>query len=153
MKKHQYKIEINAPASKVFNTMLGIDNIKTYEQWTFEFNSTSTYKGSWEKGSKIYFIGTSEDGKLGGMVSEIKENIPDKFISIRHYGILDGDNEITEGPAVEKWAGSLENYSFEENNDKTTVSIEIDVAEDYAEYFDEAWPRSLKKLKSICEGS
>lgn len=153
MKKHQYKIEINAPASKVFNTMLGIDNIKTYEQWTFEFNPTSTYEGNWEKGSKIYFIGTGEDGKRGGMVSEIKENIPGKFISIRHYGFLDGDNEITEGPAVEKWAGALENYSFEENNGATVVNIEVDVAEDYAEYFDDAWPRSLKKLKSICEGN
>lgn len=105
MKKLQYTIEINASADEVYNTMLGIDNIETYNLWTAEFNPTSTYEGSWEKESKIYFVGTDESGKKGGMVSEIVENIPNQFVSIRHYGILDGDQEITEGPEVEKWAG------------------------------------------------
>ena len=82
MKKLQFKTEIIASAKKVYNTMLGIDNIETYEQWTAEFNPTSTYEGSWEKGSKIYFVGTDENGKRGGMVSEIADNVPYKFVSI-----------------------------------------------------------------------
>lgn len=102
MKKLQLKKDINASAEKVYNTMLGISNIETYEQWTAEFNPTSTYEGSWEKGSKIYFVGTDENGKKGGMVSEIADNIPFQFVSIRHYGMLDGENEITEGPEIEK---------------------------------------------------
>ena len=56
MKKLQFKKDINASAEKVYNTMLGIRNIETYQQWTSEFNPTSTYEGSWEKGAKIYFI-------------------------------------------------------------------------------------------------
>ena len=64
--------------------MLGIDNIETYEQWTAEFNPTATYEESWEKGSKIYFIETDENGKRGGMVSEIADNIPFQFVPIRH---------------------------------------------------------------------
>ncbi|MCB0463765.1 MAG: SRPBCC domain-containing protein, partial [Flavobacteriaceae bacterium] len=80
MKKLQFKIDINASAQKVYNTMLGIENIETYEQWTAEFNPTSTYEGNWDKGSKIYFVGTDENGKRGGMVSEIADNIPFKFV-------------------------------------------------------------------------
>lgn len=152
MEKLQYAIKINTPAAKVYNTMLGLDNIKTYEQWTSLFNPTSTYEGNWEKGSKILFIGMSETGERGGMVSEIVDNIPNKFISIRHYGILSGENEITEGEEVEKWAGSLENYSFEENNNVTTLSIEVDTAEEFTEFFDSIWPQALNKLKEICEG-
>jgi len=151
MKKLQFKTEIIASAKKVYNTMLGIDNIETYEQWTAEFNPTSTYEGSWEKGSKIYFIGTDENGKRGGMVSEIADNVPYKFVSIRHYGILDGKNEITEGPDVEKWAGGLENYSFEEHNGVTTVTIESDVDEDYLDYFNTTWSKALNKLKELSE--
>ncbi|WP_228852922.1 SRPBCC family protein [Aegicerativicinus sediminis] len=151
MKKLQYKKDINASAEKVYNTMLGIKNIETYEQWTAEFNPTSTYEGNWEKGSKIYFIGTDENGKKGGMVSEIAENIPFSFVSIRHFGILDGDNEITEGPEVEKWAGGLENYSFQETNGVTTVTIETDITEDYLDYFNSTWPRALNRLKELAE--
>ena len=151
MKKLQFKTEIIASAKKVYNTMLGIDNIETYEQWTAEFNPTSTYEGNWDKGSKIYFVGTDENGKRGGMVSEIADNIPFKFVSIRHYGILDGEKEITEGPDVEKWAGGLENYTFEEHNGVTTVTIESDVDEDYLDYFNTTWSKALNKLKELSE--
>ncbi|MEZ4852379.1 MAG: SRPBCC domain-containing protein [Bacteroidia bacterium] len=151
MKKIQFKKDIHASAEKVYNTMLGISNIETYEQWTAEFNPTSTYEGSWEKGSKMYFVGTDENGKRGGMISEIADNIPFQFVSIRHYGMLDGENEITEGPEVEKWAGGLENYSFHENNGVTTVTIELDITEDYLDYFDTTWPNALNKLKELAE--
>lgn len=151
MKKLQYKKDINASAEKVYNTMLGIDNIKTYEQWTAEFNPTSTYEGSWGKGSKIYFVGTDENGKKGGMVSEIADNIPFEFVSIRHLGILDGDKEITEGPDVEPWVGALENYSFHGESGVTTVTIETDINEDHMDYFDSTWPKALAKLKELAE--
>ncbi|MCF4101897.1 SRPBCC domain-containing protein [Gillisia sp. M10.2A] len=151
MKKLQFIKDIHASAEHVYNIMLGISNVETYEQWTSEFNPTSTYEGSWEKGSKIYFVGTDENGKRGGMVSEISENIPFQFVSIRHYGILDGENEITEGAEVEKWTGGLENYSFEENNGVTTVTVEVDALEDFISYFNETFPKALERLKKIAE--
>ena len=151
MKKLQFKKDIKASAEKVYNTMLGIGVIETYQQWTSEFNPTSTYEGSWEKGSKIYFVGTDENGKRGGMVAEIADNIPFRFVSIRHYGILDGENEITEGAEIEKWAGGLENYSLQERDGVTTVTVDIDVTEDYLDYFNTTWPRALGKLKEIAE--
>lgn len=151
MKKIQFQIDINASAEKVYNTMLGLDHIETYEQWTAEFNPTSTYEGSWEKGSKMHFVGTDETGKKAGMVAEIADNVPFRFVSIQHYGFLDGENEITEGPEVEKWAGGLENYAFQEHNGVTTVTVEIDVTEDYLDYFNTTWPKALDKLKELSE--
>lgn len=151
MKKLQFKIEINAPAEKVYDTILGISDLRTYEQWTAEFDPTSTYEGSWQKGSKIYFIAIDKGGKRVGMVSEIAENIVNRFVSIRHYGILDGRMEITEGAEVEKWLGGLENYSFAENNGITTVSIDVDVTETHIDYFNTKWPAALNKLKAIAE--
>src|SRR5690606_13842872 len=87
-----FEVSINAPAEKVYSLMLGENS---YKEWTTEFNATSHFKGSWEKGSKILFVGTDEKGTVGGMVSRIRENIPNKFISIEHLGILNGDQEIT----------------------------------------------------------
>ena len=151
MQKVQFKKEINASAKKVYQTMLGLQDKTTYEQWTAAFNPTSTYEGSWNKGAKIYFIGTDENGKRGGMISEIAENIPSEFVSIKHNGILDGENEITSGEQVEQWAGGHENYRFQENNGVTTVTVEMDTVDDYLDYFNNTYPKALDKLKEISE--
>lgn len=151
MKKLQFKVSINAPTDKVYDIMLGISNKSTYEQWTALFNPTSTYEGTWTKGSKILFIGTDEKGEKGGMVSEISANIPNQFISIRHYGLVKADVEITEGPEVEKWANGFENYTFVENNGTTTVTVDLDTTEDFLGYMNETYPKALDKLKEICE--
>nr|WP_288812337.1 SRPBCC domain-containing protein [uncultured Sphingobacterium sp.] len=148
MKKMNYQITIDAPVDQVFKTMLGKE---TYKQWTTAFNPTSDFEGSWDKGAKIYFTGINQNGEKEGMVAEIAENIPNKYISIRHYGILDKGKEVTEGPAVEAWAGSFENYTFEDLGSKTLLKVDVDTNEEYLEYFDEAWPKALQILKEISE--
>lgn len=153
MKKLHYKIDVNSSAEKAYTTMLGLENKDTYQQWTGEFNPTSTFEGSWEKDSKIHFMGTDENGQIGGMVSLIAENIPNKFVSIQHVGVLSGDDEILEGPEVEQWTGGFENYSFEESDHKTTITVDVDVAESHLDYFEETYPKALKKLKEIIENS
>ena len=153
MKKLEFKIELNSSAEKAFNTMLGLKDISTYEKWTSEFNPTSTYEGSWVEGSKILFIGIGEGGKRGGMVSRISKNVPDQFISIEHYGILDGEIEITSGPQVERWAGGFENYSFREEGGNTIITVEIDVVDEFIDYFQNTYPKALDKLKEVIEHS
>ena len=151
MKKLQFNVKINATVNKVYDTMLGITNKSTYEQWTAVFNPTSTYDGNWIKGSKILFVGTDEKGDKGGMVSEVAENIPNQFVSIRHYGILEADKEITEGAEVEKWAGGFENYTFEDDNGITQLIVHLDTTEDFVDYMNQTYPKALEKLKEICE--
>lgn len=151
MKKIQFKVNVNAPSSKVYNAMLGIDNKSTYEEWTALFNPTSTFEGSWDKGSKILFVGVDDKGEKGGMVSKIVENMPNRFVSIQHYGLVKADKEITEGPEVDKWANGLENYTFEENNGKTLVTVDLDTTEDFVDYMNDAYPKALDKLKEMCE--
>lgn len=151
MQKLQFNVNINAPAAKVYDVMLGISKKSTYEEWTALFNPTSTYDGSWDKGNKMLFIGVDENGERGGMVSKIAENIPNQFVSIQHYGLLKGNEEITEGPEVEKWANALENYTLKEENGTTTVTIDLDTAEDFVDYMNETYPKALDKLKELCE--
>jgi hypothetical protein len=149
MKKLQFKKVFNTSAQKVYETMLGLNDIKTYEHWTSAFNPTSTYEGSWEKGSKILFVGFDENGKKGGMVSTVESNEPAKFVSILHYGFLDGQNEITTGEQVEQWAGGHENYTFQELNSTTTLTVDIDSVEEYLDYFNQTYPKALDKLAEI----
>ncbi|MCA5006352.1 SRPBCC family protein [Sphingobacterium bovistauri] len=151
MQKLTFQKEIDAPAQKVYETMLGLQDKSTYEYWAATFNSTSTYEGSWGKGSKILFVGCDENGKRGGMVSEVDENQPGKLVSVRHFGFVDGDEEITTGEQVEKWAGGYEIYHFEEHNGKTTVIVELDTIDEFKAYFEDKYPQAMDKLKEACE--
>ena len=89
------------------------------------------------------------------MVSRIKENIANTFISIEHLGLLENGVEKTSGPEVEKWIGGLENYTFTEQNGKTLLEIAMinktKLDENMSFYYTETWPKALDQLKKICE--
>jgi len=147
MHKLHFSININAPTEKVWNTML---DDKTYRQWTEAFMPGSYYKGDWSKGSKMLFIGLSENGEMG-MVSRIKENQKYKYLSIEHLGMVKDGIEDTSSDEVKQWAGVHENYTFKEKDGFTEVLVDLDTVEEYKEMFEGMWPIALKKLKDLAE--
>jgi len=97
---------INAPRQKVWDTML---QDATYREWTSAFNPGSYYKGNWEEGSRILFLGPNPDGSgEGGMVSRIAKNQPHECISIEHLGVIENGVENTSSELTKEWAGALE---------------------------------------------
>lgn len=151
MTKLHYSIHINAPKEKVWHTMLDQD---TYREWTNVFSEGSRYEGSWEEGAKILFLGPDpETGKDGGMVSRIKESRLYEFVSIEHLGIMHDGVEDTESEEAKKFAPAYENYAFTEADGGTEVSVDMDIDEEYADMFNEMWPKGLTKLKELAERS
>lgn len=149
-----FSTAIKAPVQKVWDTMLGD---KTYRQWTAAFHEGSYFDGSWEKGSKILFLGPDESGKLSGMVSKIVENKPYEFISIEHLGeVVDGVEDTT-SDRVKAWAGSHENYTFHDNNGTTILDVDMEFDDNdkemakMVEMFNDMWPKALQKLKELAE--
>jgi len=140
---------INAPREKVWDIML---SDVTYREWTKEFNPGSYYKGDWNEGSKIVFLGTDVEGKgEGGMVSRIKENRSPEFISIEHIGIVSNGVEDTSPDAMKDWAGALENYTFNERDGATELLIDTDVSDAEMGTMESMWKKALLTLKEICE--
>lgn len=146
--KLYFWVSIFAPVEKVYNTML---DDACYREWTSVFDPTSRYEGSWQKGSRIKFLGTGHDGKTGGMLSRIRENTPNEFVSIEHLGMVSDGIEILSGAEVESWIGVMENYTFTSYNGKTVVSVDLGSNPEFDSYFSETWPIALAKLKEICE--
>lgn len=125
---------------------------KTYRQWTEVFHAGSYYKGSWEKGSKMLFLGPDpETGKEGGMVSMIADNRKHEFISIKHIGMVNDGVEDTTSEEAKKWAPAYENYTFTEKDGVTEVKIDIDMLPEFKEMMEEMWPKALEKLKELAE--
>lgn len=144
MKKHQFKININAPCEKVWATLWGSD---TYSQWTAPFAAGSVAVTDWQKGSKALFL----DGRGHGMVSRIVENIPNEYMSIEHLGDVRDGVEDTRSGRVNEWAGAHEDYTLKNNNGITELTIDMDLMEEFAEMFNRTWPLALAKVKEIAE--
>lgn len=143
-----FEIVIDKPVEKVFSTML---EKGTYQAWTSVFNSTSRFEGSWQKGSKILFLGDEENGSTSGMVSWIKDYQTNKSVRIEHQGSIKNGEEIISGIETDTWKGSIESYSFKALNDKTLLSVDFDSVMEFDSYFSETWPEALRKLKLLCE--
>ena len=139
-----FDTRIHASPEKVWDTLLEQD---TYRDWTSVFMEGSYYEGSWGKGDRIRFL--APDGR--GMVSEIAENRPNEFLSIRHIGVIkDGVDDTTSAEAV-RWAPAFENYTLKRAEGTTEVDVDVDVTPEYEKFMNDAWPKALLRLKAICE--
>ncbi len=150
MQKIHFTIHIDAPREKVWDTML---QDATYRQWTKAFGENSRYVGDWSEGSKILFLGSDENGNEAdmGMVSRIKVNRKHEFISIEHVGMISNGIEDTTSDEAKKWAPAFENYSFVDKDGGTELSVDLDVADEFKDMFEDSWPKSLQALKELCE--
>lgn len=148
----EYNIKINAPREKVWDTMLSDES---YRDWTSVFNSAGSYfEGSWEKGSKMLFLGPHEGGKIGGMVARIAESRRPEFVSIEHLGEVVDGKEVMDSEMAKAVAGAHENYTFNEVDGGTELEIHLDGLGDdkqMIEMFEDMWPKALDRLKEICE--
>jgi hypothetical protein len=149
MEKIHITTFINAPKERVWDLMLGD---VTYREWTTVFSPGSYYKGDWEEGSKILFLGPNPvDGTEGGMVSHVKENRLYEFISLEHQGMVNNGVEDTTSDAIKDWKGAHENYTFTEKDGGTELTIDMDIVESEKDSVEKAWKDALVKLKEMAE--
>jgi hypothetical protein len=147
MQKHQFTTTINASKEKVWQVLWSLDS---YSAWTSAFSEGSQAEtDDWKKGTKVLFT----DGKGSGMVAMIEDNVPNEFMSFRHIGELKDGVEDTTSEKVQTWAGSLESYSLKENNGNTDLVVEMDINEEWLDYFVKTWPVALEKIKSLVESN
>lgn len=149
MNRLHFSILIDAPKQRVWHTML---DDRTYREWTRAFNPGSYYRGDWNEGSKILFLGPDpETGEEGGMVSRIAESKRYESVSIEHLGIVRDGKEDTTSEIARKWTPAFENYTFKERDGGTEVLVDVDVEDEYVESFQQMWHDALQELKELAE--
>lgn len=137
-------MHISAPRQKVWEVML---NDATYREWSSVFMPGSYYQGDWSEGSKMLFLGPGVEGeKDGGMVSVVKENRPQEFVSLEHHG------EVHNGVETPWEHFGYENYTLQDSDDGTEVLVDLlSLPDEYEDMFNGMWPKALEKLKEIAE--
>ena len=142
----RFTSRFRAPRERVWNTLFDAD---TYPLWTRAFCEGSRFEGSWEEGAGIRFLGP--DGS--GMLSRIAASRPPEFLSIEHLGEIRAGVEDTTSEAGRAWAPAYENYTFADVPGGTEVRVSIEVVSEWEGFMLETFPKALRKLKSLCEGS
>ncbi|MBL8521057.1 MAG: SRPBCC domain-containing protein [Betaproteobacteria bacterium] len=144
-KRIQFTATINAPVPTVWRLMIGLEG---YKRWASAFAEGCYFEGAWEQGAKIKFLSPPSGD---GMVSEIAQNRNHEFISIRHLGFITNGVEDTTSESIRAWAPAYENYTFISVPDGTKLVIDMDVAPDWEQHMNEAWPKALVLLKQLSE--
>jgi len=144
MEKQVFNISINAPREKVWKVLWNDDS---YRAWTSAFAEGSHAQTDWKKGSKVLFL----DGQGSGMVSTIAENIPNEYMSFEHLGEVKDGVEDLNSPKVQAWAGAHENYTLKTVNGQTELIVDMDINDEYKDYFVNTFPKALDKVKELAE--
>ena len=145
MEKMNFSISINAPKDRVWNTLWNLDS---YRKWTAAFAEGSDVEtDNWKEGTKVLFT----DGKGNGMVSRIAANRPNEYMSFEHLGEIKDGVEDTTSDKVSQWSGAKENYTLTSTPDGTDLQIDMDITEEYKDYFLKTWPKALDKIKELAE--
>jgi len=144
MEKIEFKATISAPAEKVWKVLW---DDQSYRQWTSVFAEGSRAETDWKEGSKILFL----DGKGQGMVAKIESKRENEFMSFSHLGIVADGKEDTTSDKVKEWAGAHENYTLHSLNGKTELIVDMDISDEWKDYFQKTWPMAINKIKELAE--
>jgi hypothetical protein len=144
MKKLKFTVIINAPKEEVWKVLW---SDSTYGQWTSVFSEDSKAITDWKEDSKVLFLA----GNGEGMFSTIAKNIPNKFMSFEHLGVVKDGKEQPLDEETKKWSGAMENYSLEETEGATTLTVDVDATEEYHDFFMDKFPKALGSVKVLAE--
>lgn len=144
MKTLRFAITIAASPAAVGHVLL---DDALFRKWAASFTEGSHFQGDWSEGATIRFLTPGGDG----MVSEIAANRPNEYLSIRHIGVVNQGVADTESDEVKAWAPAYENYTLNEIDGGTELTIHMDVMPEFEEYFSKTWPKALEAIKRLSE--
>ena len=145
MKKKVYEELIDAPREVLWDIMW---NEKYYSVWTAPFSEGSRVETDWQEGSRVLFL--NEEGE--GMIAVIDRKQRPELMSFKHLGMRDKEGrEDFDSEKVKNWAGAEEKYFYIKEGDRTRLKVEMDLVEEYQDFFNKTWPLALKKIKELSE--
>jgi uncharacterized protein YndB with AHSA1/START domain len=143
MRTLKYNVTIEASPEVIWNILW---EKESYEQWTRPFGVSSTYKGVIAEGQRLHFIA----GEGGGMYSDVETMHENRYVAIKHVGILNENNEeLPPDEAVKKWTGAMETYTLTEHESATLLQVTVDCEDEFVDMMNNAFPPALEEVKRL----
>ena len=141
MKTISFEKKIHAPIEKVLDTLW---NDQSYREWTKHFTPGSHYESDWEIGGKILFL----DADRNGMTATITKLEKPYEVIFKHLG------EVSDGKEGEPYGkGSFEKYLLQESDGFTTLTVSVDLDDEYEHVMDEGFTNGLEEVKKLAESN
>lgn len=144
METLEFKVRIKSSAERVWDVLW---NDETYREWSGTFCEGSYAISDWNEGDKIHFMSPSGEG----MNSIIETKIPAEYMAFKHIGEIKDFKELPLNDETKQWSGAMETYQLTQYDEFTDLKAQVDVIEKHIDYFKEAFPRGLEKVKELAE--
>ena len=72
-------------------------------------------------------------------------------MSFKHLGMVKNGVEDLDSEQIKEWAGALENYRLKTLEGKTELVVDMDMTDEFKDYFINTWPKALDKVKELAE--
>lgn len=142
MQKQQFSIKIKAPRERVWNTLW---DDETFRDWANIIDEGTYMVGELKEGNEVQFISSASGYGVTSLVEKLAQN---EFISFRQMA---DTKDSGEREREKEWTGGEESYSLAENNDFTTLTVNIDVPPGQEETFKIRFPKALERVKILAE--
>ncbi len=135
-------IYIPAPKEKVFEVLVDDECTK---HWFAEFGEGAHAETTWEEGSKAAF--TDDSGS--GLVGVVMVNRPGEILSVKYTGIVVDGLEDYDSELAKEVKDTMETYVLTEKEGITTLSVDVDMSDEYYDIMSEAWDNAIKKISEL----
>lgn len=140
----EFSIRIDQSKEKVWITLW---DKQSFRDWANNIDEGTYLKGNLVEGNEIQFI-SSVNGY--GVTSLVAELIPNQYILFKHAA----DTQNTGAETRDKqWTGGSESYTLVEGNNSTLLTIRSEIPEELVDYFNQAMPIALNRIKELAENT
>ena len=141
MKQMQFVVTIQATKERVWD-VLWAD--ATFREWAGIIDPGTYMTGELKEGAEVQFI----SGNGYGVTSLVASVIPNEYLLLKHQA----DTQDTGARLRDKeWTGGEESYQLTEQDGTTTLTTAFDVPPDLEDYFKDAYPKALGRVKGLAE--
>lgn len=142
MNEMQFSIAIPATKERVWDTLW---QDQTFRDWASIIDPETYMVGDLQEGSEVQFISAANGY---GVTSLVEKVVPGEFLLLRHRA---DTQETGKQERDQQWTGGAERYALAEQDGVTTLTVAFDVPPELEEYFQDAYPKALARVKELAE--
>lgn len=142
MKELQFSIKINAPATRVWDTLW---QDETFREWASIIDPETYMVGELKEGNELQFISAASGY---GVTSLVEKLVVGEFLRLRHRADTQDDGTRERD---DEWTGGEESYTLAEKEGMTTLTVTFDVPLELEEMFMVSYPKALERIKVLAE--
>lgn len=142
MKEMQFRVEINTPKERVWDTLW---QDETFRQWAGIIDPGTHIVGELKEGTEVQFV----SGNGYGVTSLVAKLVANEFLLLRHLADTQDEGKRER---EKEWTGGEESYTLAEKDAITTLTAIFDVPPEMEEYFTINYPKALGRVKVLAEG-